>query len=339
MLWSNQIGWYSQRVVYVLYEDGSFQEVFDTFDPDTEPLSGKETPPAGLFEPVLGFGKVWREQPGVREALGWATAAETHGVGRFQIFGSGNDMIWLSQRQETYILMQREKRYTVVNSPTFVLPTPTPPAEYSSLILGRWVDRHLPPGQSLERHEFTFLSDGTMAFHDCVGSYQWSSGNKILIDAENCTSPELSTGLYEYTLDPSGAILILSQRFQCQLLGYGDSRWGQKDNDYGIELWWDTISIKECSSRDMPCWYQERCRGRLASASGCAYLIEQIGCEHGQSPLAAAYYEVTYVCRRGVNFEQAIRESNSLRGKLKDLSPTRKVSKTFGADPSIRSAT
>jgi hypothetical protein len=33
-------------------------------------------PPAGLLQPVRGFGKVWRERPGVRERLGWATDEE-----------------------------------------------------------------------------------------------------------------------------------------------------------------------------------------------------------------------------------------------------------------------
>ena len=56
----------------------------DTFDPSTDPTSGGETPPAGLFEPTLGFGKVWREKPDVRAALGWATAEETPGAGRLR---------------------------------------------------------------------------------------------------------------------------------------------------------------------------------------------------------------------------------------------------------------
>ena len=30
-------------------------------------------PPAGRFQPTRGFGKVWRENPDIREALGWAT--------------------------------------------------------------------------------------------------------------------------------------------------------------------------------------------------------------------------------------------------------------------------
>ena len=29
--------------------------------------------PTGFFQPEYGFGKVWREQPGVRELLGWGT--------------------------------------------------------------------------------------------------------------------------------------------------------------------------------------------------------------------------------------------------------------------------
>ena len=54
------------------------------------------------MEPTLGFGKVWRDEPGVREALGWATAGETPGVGRFQMFLYG-DMIWISQTNQTYV--------------------------------------------------------------------------------------------------------------------------------------------------------------------------------------------------------------------------------------------
>jgi hypothetical protein len=42
----------------------------------TGDLQGTETPPAGFYQPVNGFGKVWREQPGVRQRLGWATAPE-----------------------------------------------------------------------------------------------------------------------------------------------------------------------------------------------------------------------------------------------------------------------
>ena len=33
-------------------------------------------PPPGYYQPVRGFGLVWREQPNVRDRLGWALAPE-----------------------------------------------------------------------------------------------------------------------------------------------------------------------------------------------------------------------------------------------------------------------
>ena len=118
MIWSDHIGWYEKHIIYVLYNDGTFEAVDDTFDAGIDPTSGGETPPPGLFEPILGFGKVWRERPDVRAALGWATAGETPGAGRFQLFAGGN-MIWLSQRGETVTLLFISSAYAVESSPIF----------------------------------------------------------------------------------------------------------------------------------------------------------------------------------------------------------------------------
>ena len=57
----------SKPVVWFFYED-SWK--------DGDPVSGGETPPSGLYEPLRGFGKVWREQPSVRNTIGWAKAPE-----------------------------------------------------------------------------------------------------------------------------------------------------------------------------------------------------------------------------------------------------------------------
>lgn len=51
-----------------------------------EPESAGLTPPPGLLEPKRGFGKVWREEQGVREALGWAVTAERDDVGMVQTY-------------------------------------------------------------------------------------------------------------------------------------------------------------------------------------------------------------------------------------------------------------
>jgi hypothetical protein len=67
------------KTIYVLFNDGTLQRFQDTYrDGDPEPTV-TPAPPPGMFAPVRGFGKVWREGTGarVRERLGWATARET----------------------------------------------------------------------------------------------------------------------------------------------------------------------------------------------------------------------------------------------------------------------
>jgi hypothetical protein len=62
--------------IYVLYSDGEWVRFADTWseaEPESDPALA---PPDGLYQPVRGFGKVWREQAGVREILGWATSPE-----------------------------------------------------------------------------------------------------------------------------------------------------------------------------------------------------------------------------------------------------------------------
>lgn len=116
MIWSDHIGWYAQPVIYILYNNGSYQRFEDTFDGAVDPFNGNETPPNGLIEPSLGFGKVWRIQPGVRDGLGWATAAEATGVGRFELFQRG-EMIWISQTNQTYIFTNSNGQFVTVAIP------------------------------------------------------------------------------------------------------------------------------------------------------------------------------------------------------------------------------
>ncbi len=69
--------------IYVLYDrpaNGhtypSFRMYPDNFhegDPESDP---NLVPPPGLYQPIRGFGLVWRTYPEVREGLGWATAPE-----------------------------------------------------------------------------------------------------------------------------------------------------------------------------------------------------------------------------------------------------------------------
>lgn len=75
MIWSGE-----EDLIYVLFDDDifspkwtAFADLWEEGDPVDDPGI---TPPSGLYQPQRGFGLVWREQPGVRDRLGWATAPE-----------------------------------------------------------------------------------------------------------------------------------------------------------------------------------------------------------------------------------------------------------------------
>lgn len=89
--------------VYVLFADGRFQRYDDTYQVETDPISGGEAPPPGLAEPVRGFGKVWRTYPEVRNGLGWARDAEAGGTATLQVFERGL-MLDLPQRGDILVL-------------------------------------------------------------------------------------------------------------------------------------------------------------------------------------------------------------------------------------------
>jgi hypothetical protein len=70
------------RTIYVFYNFGRagsppvyevYPDDFQEGDPESDPAI---VPPAGLYQPIRGFGLVWRTHPEVREGLGWATAPE-----------------------------------------------------------------------------------------------------------------------------------------------------------------------------------------------------------------------------------------------------------------------
>jgi len=75
MFWSE-----AEDRIYVIYSDGNYpkwrayEDAWDEGDPVSDPGI---SPPSGMFQPVRGFGLVWREIPDVRDRLGWATDQET----------------------------------------------------------------------------------------------------------------------------------------------------------------------------------------------------------------------------------------------------------------------
>jgi len=69
--------WLEERdAIIVFFPDGRWQQFEDTWtegEPENDPTI---VPPDGRFQPIRGFGKLWRETPGLREELGWALGVE-----------------------------------------------------------------------------------------------------------------------------------------------------------------------------------------------------------------------------------------------------------------------
>jgi hypothetical protein len=68
--------------LWTVYED-TFVEGELEFDESIVP------PSEALLQPVRGFGKLWRENPAVRDALGWATRIELGHVTRYTYNAGG----------------------------------------------------------------------------------------------------------------------------------------------------------------------------------------------------------------------------------------------------------
>ncbi len=91
--------------IYVMINDGRFRRFDDTFVQGVDPEVGSESAPLNLVTPARGFGKVWRNNPDVRAALGWATVPEVGGALTEQRFERGR-AVALVARGETAIFVE-----------------------------------------------------------------------------------------------------------------------------------------------------------------------------------------------------------------------------------------
>lgn len=62
--------------VYIFYRDQRWQRFDDEWSEDQPQSDPTIIPPEGLYQPIRGFGKVWREHASVRDELGWAMGPE-----------------------------------------------------------------------------------------------------------------------------------------------------------------------------------------------------------------------------------------------------------------------
>jgi hypothetical protein len=100
MIWMN----YSEdnQKIYTVPNWGAPREYNDTWTPDTQPPD--VDPPSNLFTPQRGFGKVWNDDPMVRNELGWAIEkTERPETATVQTFEDGF-LIWMKGSDVVYAL-------------------------------------------------------------------------------------------------------------------------------------------------------------------------------------------------------------------------------------------
>jgi len=105
MVWEARRGT-TPPTIHTLFDDNQQYARFDdTYAPDTDPAGASITPPPGLFQPMRGFGKVWREgiAVAVRDRLGWAIAPEFGGAGAVEAFQRGL-MVFTPDPREIFVL-------------------------------------------------------------------------------------------------------------------------------------------------------------------------------------------------------------------------------------------
>lgn len=61
----------------------------NTFFDGEEEVDPSIIPPEGLYQPVRGFGNLWRDNPDIREALGWALEPELGHTTRYEYHAGG----------------------------------------------------------------------------------------------------------------------------------------------------------------------------------------------------------------------------------------------------------
>ncbi len=89
-------------VIYVLFNDGTWQQFPDSWKATDPEYGCSAAPPAGYYQPKRGFGKLWCENAVIKNKLSWGTMEEHGTTGAVEPFEHGL-MIW-TPAQGVYML-------------------------------------------------------------------------------------------------------------------------------------------------------------------------------------------------------------------------------------------
>lgn len=88
--------------IYAYLEYGYYQSFPDTWQEGVDPEEPDVNPPEGLYKPRRGFGKVWIDNPDLRNDIGWAIERlERPQTATVQVFDNGS-LVWLQEPDVVY---------------------------------------------------------------------------------------------------------------------------------------------------------------------------------------------------------------------------------------------
>jgi hypothetical protein len=103
MIWVSSFADQPRKVIYVMFNNGTFLRVDDTWIEGVDPAQIGESAPAGKKAPIRGFGKVWKTAPNARNGLGWALTDEAGTSGQIQRFERG-ELIFVAGLNQLFVL-------------------------------------------------------------------------------------------------------------------------------------------------------------------------------------------------------------------------------------------
>ena len=106
MYWRGTTG-----TILALFEDGSYLTAHDDWREGMPSPSCQANSPAGLRQPIRGFGLVWCREGGIRKTFGWATEQERGFRGAYQIFAHG---ALLLEPEGTTLLLQSDGHWRLL---------------------------------------------------------------------------------------------------------------------------------------------------------------------------------------------------------------------------------